>query len=206
MIQQHGKDLRFKHVLTTRHRHNSFADHLTLDSTRVIWIIYIHGQQSGNFNSYVGQTAGSCLTRFSEHLTAGTHFQQGPQHSGRQEGQGLYLFMHAYGMMNLAVMPLEMINYPTDITLDRTDFLNIAKPREDFWAKAFHSHDQGWNVAATTPTDPDAALVAQLNTDTRSRMARMASRRAVQRVCACIETVYDGTKCRKEASRSTHSV
>ncbi len=31
---------------------------------------------------------------------------------------------------------------------------------------------------------------------------------AVQRVCACIETVYDvhNTKCRKEASRSTHSV
>ena len=171
----------FKHVLTLRHRHNPFANRLTLDSTRVIYIIYIHGQNSGNFKSYIGQTSGSCLTRFAEHLTAGTNFKHRPQRSGRQEGQGLYQFMHAYGMMNLAIMPLELIDYPCDIDLNRTEFLNIAKPHEDFWAKTFDSHHYGWNVVSTTPTDPNAAMAAHLAATRRSRSSRMTSRRMQSR-------------------------
>lgn len=171
----------FKHVLKLRYRHNMMGDRLTLHSKHVIYIIYIHNQKSGNFKSYVGQTSGSCLSRFAEHLTAGTHYKRGPKHCGRQEGQGLYQFMQAHGMMNLAIMPLQLVDYPHDIELDQTEFLNVAKPLEHFWANTFDSHHSRWNVASTIPTDPDAAMAAHLTAKRRSRRARMGTRRTLSR-------------------------
>lgn len=114
----------------------------------------------GNPRVYVGQTSGSALSRFGQHIDQANRAKAySPEFHTKPVTLRDYIQWH--GDNDLAIMVLEKIDLPPNVRITTKDFYTMALPREDYWIDIFDSRRHGYNTGYTKPTNPQAAEITK---------------------------------------------